>query len=85
MADAAPADEALVRELGATHVVPRGDGFASAVRALYPSGVDALIDAALVGPPALAAVRAVESTDHRRNKRCRSAERTALLANHTDR
>jgi NADPH:quinone reductase len=57
VADAAPADEALVRELGATHVVPRGDGFASAVRALYPSGVDALIDAALVGPPALAAVR----------------------------
>ena len=57
VADAAPADEALVRELDATHVVPRGDGFASAVRALYPSGVDPLIDAALVGPPALAAVR----------------------------
>jgi len=57
VADAAPGDVALVRGLGAEHVVPRGDGFASAVRALFPSGVDALLDAALVGPPALAAVR----------------------------
>jgi NADPH:quinone reductase-like Zn-dependent oxidoreductase len=57
VADAAPADEALVRELGAAHVVPRGDGFAAAVRSLYPSGVDAVLDAALAGPPALAAVR----------------------------
>jgi len=57
VADAAPADEPLIRGLGADHVVPRGDGFAAAVRALFPAGVDAVIDAALVGPPALAAVR----------------------------
>ena len=57
VADAAPGDVALVRGLGAEHVVPRGDGFASAVRALFPSGVDAVLDAALLGPPALAAVR----------------------------
>jgi NADPH:quinone reductase-like Zn-dependent oxidoreductase len=57
VADAAPADEALIRGLGADHVVPRGTGFAPAVRELYPSGVDAVLDAALVGPPALAAVR----------------------------
>jgi NADPH:quinone reductase-like Zn-dependent oxidoreductase len=57
VADAAPADEELIRGLGADHVVPRGDGFASAVRELYPDGVDAVIDAALVGVPALAAVR----------------------------
>jgi NADPH:quinone reductase len=57
VADAAPADEELVRGLGAHHVVPRGDGLAAAVRELFPSGADALIDAALVGPPALAAVR----------------------------
>ena len=56
-ADAAPADEDLVRGLGATHVVPRGDGFAAAVRSWHPSGADALIDAALMGPPALAAVK----------------------------
>jgi NADPH:quinone reductase len=57
VADAAPADEELIRGLGATHVVPRGDGFAAAVRSVYPSGADGLIDAALIGPPALAAVR----------------------------
>jgi NADPH:quinone reductase len=57
VADAAPADEALVRGFGAAHVVPRGAGFAAAVRASYPNGVDALLDAALVGPPALAAVK----------------------------
>lgn len=57
VADAAPADTELIRGLGPDHVVPRGDGFAAAVRELFPSGVDALIDAALVGPPALAAVR----------------------------
>jgi NADPH2:quinone reductase len=57
VADAAPADDELIRGLGADHVVPRGDGFASAVRELYPDGVDAVIDAALVGVPALAAVR----------------------------
>jgi NADPH:quinone reductase-like Zn-dependent oxidoreductase len=57
VADAAPGDVALVRGLGAEHVVPRGDGFASAVRALFPSGADAVLDAALLGPPALAAVR----------------------------
>jgi NADPH2:quinone reductase len=57
VADAAPADEELIRGLGATHVVPRGDGFAAAVCSAYPSGADGLIDAALIGPPALAAVR----------------------------
>ena len=57
VADAAPADEELIRDLGAAHVVPRGDGFAAGVRSLRPGGADGLIDAALVGPPALAAVR----------------------------
>jgi NADPH:quinone reductase-like Zn-dependent oxidoreductase len=57
VADAAPADEELIRGLGAAHVVPRGDDFAAAVRDLLPDGADALIDAALIGPPALAAVK----------------------------
>lgn len=57
IADAAPADEDLVRSLGATHVVPRGAGFPAAVRALRAPGADGLIDAALMGPAALAAVR----------------------------
>ncbi|WP_326643452.1 NADP-dependent oxidoreductase [Nonomuraea fuscirosea] len=77
LADAAPADEALVRELGATNVVPRdrtrtdaaardlpatdpapgGSGVAARIRALYPDGVDALADTALVGTGLLDAVR----------------------------
>ena len=56
--DAAPGpDEELVRSFGAQHVVPRGPGMAAAVRALYPSGVDAVLDAALLGPAILPAVR----------------------------
>jgi NADPH:quinone reductase len=57
--DAAPGpDEALVRSFGARHVVPRGgEAMAAAVRALYPSGVDAVLDAALLGPAILPAVR----------------------------
>jgi len=56
--DAAPGpDEELVLSFGARHVVPRGPGMAAAVRALYPSGVDAVLDAALLGPAILPAVR----------------------------
>jgi NADPH:quinone reductase len=55
--DALPADEALVRGFGARHVVERGAPMAAAVRSLYPSGVDAVLDAALLGPAILPAVR----------------------------
>ena len=56
--DAAAADEELIRSFGARHVVPRGgEAMAAAVRALYPSGVDAVLDAALLGPAILPAVR----------------------------
>jgi NADPH:quinone reductase-like Zn-dependent oxidoreductase len=55
--DAAPGpDEELVRSFGARHVVARGSE-ASAIRARYPSGVDAVLDAALLGPAILPAVR----------------------------
>ncbi|TCU45723.1 NADP-dependent oxidoreductase [Curtobacterium sp. PhB146] len=57
IADAAPADEALVRSLGPAHIVPRGDGFAAAVRALVPDGVDALADAAVQRGVVVDAVR----------------------------
>lgn len=58
IADAAPVDEALVRSLGADVVVPRGEAFsAAAIRAAFPDGVDAVIDAALLGPAILPAVR----------------------------
>jgi NADPH:quinone reductase-like Zn-dependent oxidoreductase len=57
IADASPADEALVRGLGADVVVPRGPDVASEIRSVCPSGVDALLDAAVMGPPVLGAVR----------------------------
>jgi NADPH:quinone reductase len=57
VADAAPADEPLVRELGADVVVARGEGLADRVRERVPDGVDAVVDAALIGRPILAAVR----------------------------
>jgi NADPH2:quinone reductase len=57
IADAAPADEPLVRSFGADEVVPRGDGFVSAVRAVAPGGVDALFDTALLGLGAADAIR----------------------------
>ncbi|WIA97987.1 MULTISPECIES: NADP-dependent oxidoreductase [unclassified Curtobacterium] len=57
IADAAPKDEELVRSLGPDHVVPRGDGFAAAVRGLVPDGVDALADAAVQREEVVEAVR----------------------------
>jgi NADPH:quinone reductase len=57
IADAAPQDEALVKELGADVVVPRGPEFAARVREVLPEGADGLIDAALLNELAVAAVR----------------------------
>jgi NADPH:quinone reductase len=57
IADAAPADEQLVRDLGADVVLPRGDDYPERVRAAVPGGADGLIDAALLDELALPAVR----------------------------
>jgi NADPH:quinone reductase-like Zn-dependent oxidoreductase len=57
VADAKESDADLLRSLGAKHVVPRGEGMVDAVRALYPDGVDGLIDAALLTDTAAALVR----------------------------
>ncbi|MFF1922875.1 NADP-dependent oxidoreductase [Streptomyces sp. NPDC058221] len=57
VAYAAAEDEALVRGAGARWFVPRPADLAEAVRALVPGGVDAALDAAVVGLPALGAVR----------------------------
>ena len=51
-------DEKLVRELGAAEFVPRSADLAAAVRDLVPGGVDAVFDAAVLGYPAMDAVRA---------------------------
>jgi NADPH2:quinone reductase len=50
-------DEALVRQLGAQVFVPRGDDAAQRIRDEVPEGVDGLLDAAVIGPPILPAVR----------------------------
>lgn len=57
VADAKDEDRDLLRRLGARHVVPRGAQMASAVRALHPAGVDALVDCALLGDEAATLVR----------------------------
>ena len=55
--DASPADEQLVRDLGADIVVPRGDDIAAQVRRVVPEGVDGLADGAVLGELAVGAVR----------------------------
>jgi NADPH:quinone reductase-like Zn-dependent oxidoreductase len=57
IADAKESDEALLRRFGADVIVPRGDTMAEAVRALHPNGVDGVVDGALLGDRAAAAVR----------------------------
>lgn len=57
VADAAKADEALVKDLGADIVVPRGDAVADAIREAVPEGVDVLADGSLQGDVLLGAVR----------------------------
>jgi NADPH:quinone reductase-like Zn-dependent oxidoreductase len=56
LADAKPADEALVRGFGADVVLPRG-AFAEAVCEAVAGGVDAVYDTALLGRDAFPALR----------------------------
>ena len=57
VADAADKDRELVQGLGADHVVARGDDVAARIRELFPEGVDALADAAVLNERAAPAVR----------------------------
>lgn len=57
VADAAEADEPLVRQLGADVVVRRGDDVAQRMRAEAPAGVDGLVDAAVLDDRVVPAVR----------------------------
>jgi NADPH:quinone reductase len=57
LADAYPKDCDLVSGLGADVVVPRGDEVAAAIRLATGDGVDALVDAAVMGELVLPAVR----------------------------
>jgi NADPH:quinone reductase-like Zn-dependent oxidoreductase len=57
VADAAEADEELVRSLGADVVVRRGEDVAARVRERFPDGVDGLADGAVQDAAVLPAVR----------------------------
>jgi NADPH:quinone reductase-like Zn-dependent oxidoreductase len=57
IADASPADAALVTALGADAVVSRGPDVARRVRELEPAGVDGAVDAAAMGAALLPALR----------------------------
>ncbi len=57
VADASPADEDLVRSLGADFIVPRGDDIAQQIRKLIPEGVDGLAEGAVQRELAVAAVK----------------------------
>jgi len=57
VAQAGAADADLVRSLGAAEVVPRDGDPVAAARAVAPGGVDGVLDAAVVGPALLGAVR----------------------------
>ncbi len=46
IADGTPDDEVLLRSLGATHFVTRGDGYVERVREIVPGGVNGLADIA---------------------------------------
>lgn len=57
VAEAAPRDELLLKRLGADIVIPRGGDLAVRYRQAVPGGVDALVDAAVIGVPVLGAIR----------------------------
>lgn len=57
VAVASAQDEALVRELGASDLVPRSETLAQPVRDVVPGGVDAVVDAAVLGIVAHEALR----------------------------
>ena len=57
VADAADKDAELVSALGADYVVERGEDVADRIRELFPEGVDALADAAVLDGRAARAVR----------------------------
>ena len=54
---ASASDEPFVLGLGAADFFARGDDLVARVRARYPDGVDAVLDAAVIGGPILGAIK----------------------------
>ena len=57
VADAAPKDRRLVEGLGADHVLERGADLAARIREIFPDGVDAVADTALMHDDVVPALR----------------------------
>ncbi|WP_405059252.1 NADP-dependent oxidoreductase [Kribbella sp. NBC_01505] len=57
IADASERDQDFVRSCGADEIVPRGEGFSTAVRQHHPDGVDGLVDTARLEAAVLDAVK----------------------------
>ncbi|MBU3739474.1 MAG: NADP-dependent oxidoreductase [Rhodoferax sp.] len=57
LSDGRPEDAPMLRALGADAVLPRGEDTAVAARALFPDGVDGMVDTALVASQVSRAVR----------------------------
>ena len=57
IADAAPTDLALVQSLGADYTADRGGNLADRIRSLFPEGVDAVADTALLHEGIVPALR----------------------------
>jgi NADPH:quinone reductase-like Zn-dependent oxidoreductase len=57
IADAAPADETLVAELGADQIVARGPVVGERIRQWWPEGVAAVVDGSLQGADVVPAIR----------------------------
>ncbi|WP_422392074.1 NADP-dependent oxidoreductase [Arthrobacter sp. N1] len=57
IADAAPKDRELVQSLGADHILDRGQNIAGRVREVFPDGVDAIADTALMHDDVVPALR----------------------------
>jgi len=57
VADAAPADEEYLRQVGAEWVVARGDDVVDRFREAVPGGTDALVDAAILNEKVVGAVK----------------------------
>ncbi len=57
IADAKPAETALVRSYGADEVVERSEDLAAAIGHVIPDGVEALLDTAVLGQRAFGAIR----------------------------
>lgn len=57
VADAAPKDRDLVQGLGADHILDRGEDLAGRIREIFPDGVDAVADTALLHDDVVPALR----------------------------